>query len=406
MITAIEIDEGLRRKEFLFHYQPKVSLVTGRIVGAEALVRWERNDGSLLPPSQFIPVAERSERIKRITRQLFPMLIEDMVSRNFCRDLTVSLNVSAQDFEDMELTQSILDAIMQDLVAPECFEIEITETQALLAGERVLRHISLLREAGVGVAMDDYGVGYSTIDSLSKWPFTSIKLDQGIVSRMLTSEKNATIVRSSIRLGYELHVHVVAEGVETEEQFRFLLESGCETMQGYFVSKPLPLDEFVAFQQGGSQCRSFPIGLVHMAIMDHVQWRRTIVSYALRLAALPPDSPLRLGDGYPELSPHKCNLGRWYFGPGQYFVAHALFASMEAPHQRLHDVGSRIVGQVQAGASQRDILPLLDELNQCSVLLVNILESLEDCGLADLYGDASEAKSSVWRAAHSFPWRS
>jgi hypothetical protein len=157
----------------------------------------------------------------------------------------------------------------------------------------VLSNIRALSDAGVGLAMDDYGIGYSSMDTLSQWPFTTIKLDQGIVERMLDSSKNATIVRSSIRLAHELGLEVVAEGVETLPQHDFLVEAGCRIAQGYLLSRPLPLDEFKAFCAHPSRCRGLPVGLVHMAIVDHVQWRREMASYAIQRSGLPSDSPLR-----------------------------------------------------------------------------------------------------------------
>jgi EAL domain-containing protein (putative c-di-GMP-specific phosphodiesterase class I) len=385
MITESEIDEGLRRNEFLLYYQPKISLVTGRIIGAEALIRWARSDGSITSPLEFIPVAEKSQLIKRVTGYIFQRLVDDMPYLGSMNDLTVSFNVSARDFEDMVLARKILESIGTNRMTPESFEVEITETQALMAGQHVMDNIALLCDAGIGLTMDDYGTGYSSIDNLSKWPFTTIKLDQGIVGRMLASEKNATIVRSSIRLGHELKVNVVAEGVETSEQYQFLLEAGCKTVQGYLVSKPLPLEEFIAFRSKATASSSFPIGLVHMAIMDHVQWRRQIVSYVAKRSALPPDSPIRRSTGYPPTSCHECSLGRWYFGVGQVFSEHSAFIALDMPHRALHETGLELIRQVQEGASPHDIAPLLKDLQACSTTLVSLLECLEDIALTDLY---------------------
>jgi EAL domain-containing protein (putative c-di-GMP-specific phosphodiesterase class I) len=385
MITETDIREGLRHNEFFFHYQPKISLVTGRIVGAEALIRWIKPDGSTRRPSEFIPLAEQSPLIKEITSHMFPRLITDMLTLRDMEPVPVSFNVSARDFEDRVLARQILEAVRKHRIEPEAIEVEITETEALAGGDHVMNNMSLLCEAGIGLAMDDYGIGYSSIDTLSRWPFTTIKLDQGMIGRMLESEKNATIVRSSIRLGHELDINVVAEGVETKEQYQFLLEAGCKTGQGYLMSKPLPLDQFIAFEEQESLCPCIPIGLIHMAIMDHIQWRRQIVSHVLKHAQLPPDSPSRHSAGYPALSCRECSLGQWYFGEGRIFSNQTEFVALDDSHRRLHDIGSNLVERVKAGAPLSDITPLLKELSKCSMRMLGLLEALEDVGLAEMH---------------------
>jgi EAL domain-containing protein (putative c-di-GMP-specific phosphodiesterase class I) len=384
-VTESEIAEGLRNNEFLLYYQPKSSLITNRIVGAEALARWRRADGTVVPPGAFIPIAERSPLIKDLTMQLLPKLLQDVSDKAMGEDLCVSFNVTARDLEDTVLTKTLLDAVAHGGLPSSAVELEITETQALQGGARMLANVQELADAGVGLAMDDYGIGYSSIDTLSQWPFTSIKLDQGIVSRMLNSHKNATIVRSSIRLGHELGLNVVAEGVEAPEQHDFLVEAGCRVAQGYLVSRPLPLEEFEVFRHNIGNCRGMPIGLVHMAIVDHVQWRRQMVSFAIQRSALPPDSPVRQMEGFPPLALTQCALGKWYIGEGRYFADNPMYQAIDEPHHALHDVGRKIVEHVRAGATLPDMVPLLYELKQVSTTLLRLLEDLEDAGLEALY---------------------
>ncbi|MCC6070333.1 EAL domain-containing protein [Massilia sp. GCM10020059] len=387
MATVIEseIVQGLRNGEFILYYQPKASLVTNRIVGAEALARWRRPDALEVPPGVFIPLAERSSLIRQLTLQLLDRLLEDVAGNGLGQGLSVSLNVSARDLEDATLTRTILHALAHRRLATTVLELEITETQALQGGERMLSNVQALAEAGIGLAMDDYGIGYSTMDTLSQWPFTTIKLDQGIVGRMLNSPKNATIVRSSIRLGHELGLSVVAEGVESPEQHDFLVESGCRVAQGYLISRPLPFNEFDVFRHNIGKCHGMPIGLVYMAILDHIQWRRQMVSYAIQRTALPKDSPVRQLDGFPALCLTQCALGKWYNGEGRYFADNPMYQAIDAPHRALHDVGARIVEAVRAGAGLRDMAPLLGGLKQASTRLVCLLEDLEDAGLEALY---------------------
>lgn len=384
-VTETEIAQGLRNREFLLHYQPKASLLTDRIVGAEALARWRWPDGTLLQPDAFIPVAERSSLIKELSMQLLSRLVQDLAGKHLADDSIISLNVTARDLEDTLLTRAILDAVTQHRLSPAALELEITETQALHGGAHMHANVQELAKAGVGLAMDDYGIGYSSMDTLSRWPFTTIKLDKGIIGRMLNCAKNATIVRSSIRLGHELGLTVVAEGVETLDQHDFLVEAGCKVAQGYLISHPLPLEEFNVFLRDFGRRGGLPVGLVHMAIVDHVQWRRQMVSYAIRRGALPADSPLRQMDGFPPLDVTKCGLGAWYMGEGRYFADTPTYQAIDAPHHALHEVGARIVERVRAGAGLAEITPLLYACKQASVTLVHLLEDIEDAGLTALF---------------------
>lgn len=385
IVTADDIACGLNNREFVLYYQPKVSLISNRITGAEALVRWHRRNGEVLPASMFIPVAEQAGLLRPLTLQLFPRLVADLAGSGLEHLFRVSFNVSSCDLEERTLTALILEAVASGRLPPTALELEITETQALQAAPCVLHNVQALTEAGIGLAMDDYGIGYSSIDTLSQWPFTSIKLDQGIVERMLDSPKNATIVRSSIRLGHELGMEVVAEGVETVPQHDFLVEAGCGVAQGFLISRALPLDQFKAFCASAGKCRGLPVGLVHMAIVDHVQWRRQMASFAIRRAVLPPDAPLRQSGGHPTLCVTKCALGRWYLGEGRYFAGTPMYHALDAPHRRLHEIGAMIVERIRLGAGQAEIAPLMRELKQVSLILIGLLEDIEDAGFETLF---------------------
>jgi len=383
-MTESDLAEGLRNREFVLHYQPKFSLVANEIVGAEALARWRRPDGTLLPPSAFIPLAEQTGAIKELTLQLLDHLVHDLGSAGLDETLMVSLNVTAQDFEDEMFTNALLDAIAAGALRPGSLELEITETQALSGGPRIREQLCVLTDAGIGLAMDDYGIGYSSIDTLSRWPFTTIKLDQGMIGRMLASSKDATIVRSSIRLGHELGVNVVAEGVEALAQQDFLAEAGCRLVQGYLVSSPLPLDEFQLFRHHNRRCHGMSPGLAHMALIDHVQWRRQMVRHAIRTASLPPSHPIRQSEGHPILCENSCAFGRWYVDANHCTAATDTYRALAKPHADLHRLGKKVVHRLRSGAALEDIDPILSELKQVSNELVRLLEDLEDESLREL----------------------
>jgi hypothetical protein len=304
-------------------------------------------------------------------------------------DMRISFNVGVNDFEDDALSTALLDAVRDRRLLPASLELEIVETQALQACDALLGRIQGLVDAGISLAMDDFGTGYSSIDTLSKLPFSTIKLDQGIVSRMLGSVKDATIVRSTIRLGHELGMEIVAEGVETPGQREFLIEAGCKLMQGYLVSEALPVDAFHGFRASCGGARSFPVGLVQMAIVDHVQWRRQLVSFAVQRATLPNGSPSRKADGFPQMGVRHCALGRWYFGEGRHFEATPIYHAIDAPHRELHRIGKAIIDLVRNGATLAELASSLSAMKAVSTTLIRLLEDLEDAGLQELYRETS-----------------
>lgn len=384
-LTKAEIIEGIERDEFTFFYQPKISLVTGKVYGAEALLRLVRPDGSVVLPDAFIPVAERSSLIKDITRHMFQRLVNDLLVLRDVEPLSISFNASARDFEDDVFAKMVLKSLEISKLPADCLQVELTETAALEAGDRIKKNILLLRGAGLGLAMDDFGKGYSSLDTLSKWPFTTIKLDQGLISRMFDSDKSLTIIETSIRMAHELGVSVVAEGVENNEQYHRLLEAGCTKIQGYWISRPLPLERYIAFVKEDIRWSGLPVGLIHMAIVDHVQWRKKLVSELVRAVSYPKDSPHRKYLNTPPLSGKDCQLGHWYDGVGQMFQDRQSFQDLAKPHFALHEVGRSLVELVANGAGMDDITSLLRELSERSMEMLGLLHALEFEGMIDMH---------------------
>ena len=388
MQTESDIRKGIENNEFTFFYQPKVSLVTGKVTGSEALIRWIKPDGTVILPSKFIPIAEQSGLIKEITCHMFPKLVEDiLVLTDVDEHLVTSFNTSAKDFEDNCFTQSVLHTLKNSALPASKVQIELTETATFEAASVIKDNIMILRNAGLSLAMDDFGTGYSSIDTLSKLPFTTIKLDQGIVGRMLTSDKNATIMSTSIRLAHELGLSIVAEGVESEEQYHYLLNAGCTEVQGFWISRPIPISQFISFiSTDFSWSSGIPVGLIHMAIVDHVQWRKNLVSELIKTASLPKEHANRQLLKTPPLSCTECRLGRWYYGVGQtMFHDRTAFEELEFPHYDLHKIGQLLVEMVGNGAKMETLTPYLQKLSASSMEVLSKLQNLEDEGLTDMH---------------------
>ncbi|HKD18052.1 MAG TPA: EAL domain-containing protein [Thermoanaerobaculia bacterium] len=246
-VERLELQNGLRlaldRNEFLVHYQPLVSLGTGRIVGLEALVRWQHPQKGFLPPVTFIPMAEETGLIvplgewvlKAATSQLKTWLGTGL-------GLRIAVNFSAKQFRERTLIHTVESALTNAGLEPNNLEVEITESIAMESAEIVVANLNLLRTMGVHIAIDDFGTGYSSMSYLKSFPITSLKIDRSFVTDLATSRADAGIVRAIVEMAHGSSLSVIAEGVETQEQFHYLQRYGCDEMQGYWVSRPLPAD--------------------------------------------------------------------------------------------------------------------------------------------------------------------
>jgi EAL domain-containing protein (putative c-di-GMP-specific phosphodiesterase class I) len=233
------------KKEFRLHYQPNIDLVTGKIIGAEALIRWEHPERGLVPPAEFIPITEQSGLI---------LPIGEWVLRTACLQnkawqeaglppMIMSVNLSARQLYQPQLVDKIKQILKETKLDPAYLELEITEG-ILLDVQRVLPIIRKLKRLGVSISLDDFGTGYSSLYYLKEFPIDKLKIDQSFVRTCINDFKDATIVKTIIKMAHELDMKVVAEGVEGKEQLIFLQQNLCDICQGYLVSKPLPPDEF------------------------------------------------------------------------------------------------------------------------------------------------------------------
>jgi EAL domain-containing protein (putative c-di-GMP-specific phosphodiesterase class I) len=375
-VTVRELADALTRDELVFYYQPRISLVLGTICGAEALLRWVRPDGRVVPPGAFIPIAESTGFITDITIAMFPKLLADMaLFHDIDHLLVTSFNASGRDFANDRFERAVWLAVERGLVRPGRLEIELTESAVLSGGHEIVKRLDFLRGQGVQIAMDDFGTGYSSMDTLSKLPFSALKIDQGVVGRMETSPKDATIVDSSIQLGHALGLEVVAEGVETEQAYLRLQSEGCTEAQGYWMSRPIPLDAYVEFLAAGHRWPAEPLGLIHMALLDHLAWRKALTNVVL-LRPRSPAPPV-------AMDPRKCRLGQWYYGLGRSYAGRPSFDAVEPAHERLHALGAKLLDRATTGgAGSAEVLRLMRELSAESVNIMAALQELENDLLA------------------------
>lgn len=243
-----ELRQAVRLEQFIVHYQPQVSH-EGDVVGAEALVRWQHPQRGLVAPAHFITVAEEMGLLDQIGRQLLQQVCVDMrawQSEGLARDLVVSVNVSAQEFQNSRFVQGFCQTLREHRIKPESIKVELTESMMIDHVDEVIERMHALKEQAISVSLDDFGTGYSSLSSLARFPLDQLKIDQSFVRSMHDDTATASIVRSIIMLGQSLELSIIAEGVETREQRDLLYAYGCTLYQGYWYSQPMPAAQFVA----------------------------------------------------------------------------------------------------------------------------------------------------------------
>ncbi len=397
-ITLSDLKAALSNREFELHYQPKVSMVTGRLCGAEALVRWRKNSGQLVPPMDFIPLAEETNFITEITRYVFGKIVVDYAFINSVdSSLTISFNASGRDFYNENLTRLIVDAVNGRLIEAGSIEIEVTET-VLVEEKSARRYLDELSNCGISIAMDDFGTGHSGLVELSKWPFSILKIDKKFIWGMTSSDKDREILQASIRMAHQLNMDVVAEGIEDEETFRVLQEYGCKIGQGFWISKPLPLQEFITFIKKFVNLPAMPIGLLYMAQLDHIQWKKTLIDTALFLHGSGENRPLENVRGCPQLDHTRCKLGLWYYGEGVTFRDLPGYSQLEQPHRELHRIGNELLQAARGGCALEELSLLIQKLSEKSIRVLESLQLLENyLHVNDRYLPAPAAVESVGR---------
>ncbi|MCJ2016929.1 EAL domain-containing protein [Methylobacterium sp. E-065] len=243
------LEADLRRaiavQEFELHYQPLVDARSGRITAAEALVRWRHPERGLVSPADFIPLAEETGLIGPLGQWVLRTACAQAV--RWPSHIRVAVNLSPVQFRDLRLAETVKAALTASGLATKRLELEITEGVLLADEERTLATLTRLRAAGVGISMDDFGTGYSSLSYLRRFPFDTIKIDQSFVRQLPGDPESAAIVRAIITMGTCLGMTITVEGVETAEQFAFSAASGCDQVQGYHVSRPLPAADFLSF---------------------------------------------------------------------------------------------------------------------------------------------------------------
>ncbi|MEO8457183.1 MAG: EAL domain-containing protein [Chloroflexota bacterium] len=237
-----ELRKAIVGGEIVVYYQPQVRVDTGEIIGAEALVRWLHPERGLVPPMEFIPLAEETGLINELGELVLRKACLEAIT--WSKPLRVSVNVSLRQFERPDFVDRVQAIVRETGISPERLELEITETTALRDVEKTREIAGRLAAAGMRISIDDFGTGNTALRYLKELPLNTVKIDQGFILKLLEDPSNAAIAGSIISLGHKLNLNVIAEGVETEEQLQFLRNQGCDEFQGFLISRPVPAAEF------------------------------------------------------------------------------------------------------------------------------------------------------------------
>jgi diguanylate cyclase (GGDEF)-like protein/PAS domain S-box-containing protein len=351
------------RREFVLHFEPKVNMRTGTVIGVEALIRWKHPERGLLPPDNFLPVAENHEVVSRLGDWVLDAALDQMaVWRRAGLTLPVSVNIAAHHLQQVDFLSRLREKLgSHPDVRPEHLELEVIETAALADISRTSKVINACQALGVGFSLDDFGTGNSSLTYLRRLPVTTIKIDRSLVRNMLWDREDMAIVEGVIGLALAFGRQVIAEGVETPDHAKLLLHLGCDLGQGSAISTPLPpqaVPGWVSQWRPEPQWADFlytPLNRDNQPLIYAEVDHRQLVRQLENLLAEKMDT-------MPAIDVRNCQLGTWIAHEGTTDFGHLPeLHTLDRLHERFHALAQEIMLAQSAGGSER-VLPRLDEV--------------------------------------------
>jgi diguanylate cyclase (GGDEF)-like protein/PAS domain S-box-containing protein len=374
------IRQGLIEREFVLHYQPKVNMREGRVLGAEALIRWQHPEQGLLAPNQFLPAIEGSD--------VDILLGEWVLEEGLCQlerwqaeglKMVLSVNISGTHLQSPTFVEKLGKLLAaHPLIAPENLELEILETAALDDMAMAADIFVACRRLGVSFALDDFGTGYSSLTYFRRLPADTLKIDQSFVRDMLDDPDDLAIVEGVIGLTKAFGRKVIAEGVESAEHGMVLLQLGCDLAQGFGIARPMPGADFPAWTKHfvpdelWSSITAFKWAREDLPMLvaeiDHARWMR-------KLEAFLTDHTNLLNA--PAQNHHNCRFGRWYYGPSsQRYAELESYISIESVHAEVHQLGNELIALKKAG--EYTLLDArIEELHASSAIMTEHIQMIQ-----------------------------
>jgi len=368
-----QLDQAVQKNQLILYYQPKVNMRTGKVIGAEALLRWQHPENGLLEPGKFLPHVEYHDLIIDIGHWVLNEAMSQLsIWLKMGLELTVSVNIAARQLLKRDFVDSFRSITMKYPDVPlKYLELEILESAALENTEHVEEVIEECRELGINFALDDFGTGYASLSYLRDIPADILKIDQSFVFNLLNNRKDMTLVEGIIGLATAFQRTVIAEGIETSEQGVLLMRLGCDLGQGFGIAKPMPaqdIPDWVANYQPDKEwgiwadthweMGDFPL---LVAQYDHIDWVRRVLFYLEGKKANSSKSVIS--------DHHQCRFGHWYYDYGREKYSNIKeFNDIEPIHISVHEVGQQIVnlcdnGQMTAAQKKaKELLQLKDQV--------------------------------------------
>ena len=246
-----QLRHGIENREFVLHYQPKVTLASGEISGVEALVRWMHPQQGMLAPNYFIPLAEETSLIIPLGKLILEMACRDALEINAGseRPIRVAVNLSARQFDDADFLIDLRQILKTTGLGADYLQLEVTESMVMHNPEQAVRVMTELQEMGIRLDIDDFGTGYSSLTYLKRFPVYSLKIDRSFIQDLQFASNDVAITKAIIAMGHSMGLRIIAEGVEVVEQMDALRQFGCDEFQGFYFSRPVPLADFISLQR-------------------------------------------------------------------------------------------------------------------------------------------------------------
>jgi len=375
------IRQALENQEFVLYYQPKVNMRQGKVIGAEALIRWRHPERGVVAPSEFLPLINDDELVKLIGDWVIEAVLAQMeIWKAAGLELPISVNVAGKQLQAPEFVEKLKAALFVHPDVAHLLEMEILETTALEDVAKTSRVIEECRSLGVRFSLDDFGTGYSSLTYLKRLPAETIKIDQSFVREILSDYNNLVIVQGVISLAGAFQRQIIAEGVETIEHGRLLLQLNCDQAQGYGISKPMPAESIANWVRQWQPDPSWEA-------ISHLYWDTN--DYPMLIAEIQlrnwvSQITYASNEGQPVSSQHlknvtECAFGHWYRSEDRHrYKKYPVFARIDTPHRRLHDLANQMDQLWRAGKQDesRALIPDLLATRDEALALLQQLQRL------------------------------